>query len=334
MGEREAVLVLGVDGGNTKTVAIVATREGEVVGAGRAGGSDIYNAESEQGAIEEIRRAVEAALAQAGIPPSGIDAAVFSMAGADWPEDVALLCEAIATFGLGGKLNVVNDAIGALRAGTPDAVGVSVTCGTGIAVGARSARGDVWYSGHWPVAYGGAELGTEALRAVYEAELGLAPRTSLTEAAIAWFGVGTVPEILHRCTARRSGWGFCAVAKLAPILLDEAAKGDVVAAEIVRRAGRRNAEMAMTAARAVGLGATPFPLVLAGGVLRHPSGLLRRAIVERVAEAMPVGETVLDPPEPVVGAVLLALDLLGDAAPRSVSERLVATLPGPELFAT
>ena len=35
------LLVLGVDGGNTKTIAIIATGGGTVVGAGRAGGSDI-----------------------------------------------------------------------------------------------------------------------------------------------------------------------------------------------------------------------------------------------------------------------------------------------------
>jgi N-acetylglucosamine kinase-like BadF-type ATPase len=334
MAEREPALVLGVDGGNSKTVAIVATRAGKVRGAGRADGSDIYNAESEKAALAEVRRAVEAALGQAGATPADLAASTFSLAGADWPEDITLLCEAIGQFGFVREYRVVNDAIGALRAGTPDGVGVVVTCGTGIAIGAQNAQGEVWYSGHWPVAYGGFELGNAALRAVYEAELGLGPQTSLTGAVIAFFAVETVSDVLHRCTARQSGWCFRMVAKLAPILLDEAAKGDAVACDIVHRAGQRNADMAITAARALDLHAAPFRLVLSGGVLRHPSGLLRKAISARIAEATPFAETVPDPPEPVVGAVLLAIDLLGDLAPQSARDRLFATLPGPELFET
>jgi hypothetical protein len=45
-------------------------------------------------------------------------------------------------------------------------------------------------------------------------------------------------------------------------------------------------------------------------------------------------ETVHDPPEPVFGAVLLALDLTGDKDGPAIVERLVETMPGPELFKT
>jgi hypothetical protein len=45
-------------------------------------------------------------------------------------------------------------------------------------------------------------------------------------------------------------------------------------------------------------------------------------------------ETVHDPPEPVIGAVLLALDLTEYDDGAAVVERLVETLPGPELFRT
>jgi N-acetylglucosamine kinase-like BadF-type ATPase len=327
-------LVLGVDGGNSKTIALVAAADGEVLGAGRAGGSDIYNAESEMAALDEVCRAVEQALDQAGVSAGELAAAAFSLAGADWPEDVALLREAIGAFGFGREHRVVNDAIGALRAGTPDGVGVGITCGTGIAIGARNAGGDIWYSGHWPVAYGGSELGRDALKAVYEAELGLGPETSLETAILAFFEVETVEDVLHRCTARWAEWNFRTEAQLAPVLLDEAARGDSVAMQIVLRAGARNADVAMAAATALGLHQAPFRLVLSGGVLRHPSRLLERAIRTRIEEAMPVGETVPDLPEPVVGAALLALDLLDGPASQSVCERLVETLPGPELFKT
>jgi N-acetylglucosamine kinase-like BadF-type ATPase len=240
----------------------------------------------------------------------------------------------MAEFGFGQTIQIVNDAIGALRAGTPDGIGVGVTCGTGIAIGARNSEDRVWYSGHWCVAAGGAELGERALIAVYEAHLGLGPPTSLTEGILAFFEATNVEEVLHRCTARGTDRHFMEQARLAPILLDEAAHGDEVACAIVHRAGTRDAEVALVAARAVGLDQAPVRLVLSGGVLRHPSGLMEQAIRTRFAREIPDVEVVNDAPEPVVGAMLLAVDLFAGCSQPAVRQTLIATLPGPSLFAT
>ena len=51
----------------------------------------------------------------------------------------------------------------------------------------------------------------------------------------------------------------------------------------------------------------PFPLVLCGGVLRHPSVLLRDVVRSRVPDGRPVYPDV----DPVAGAVLIAADLVG-----------------------
>jgi N-acetylglucosamine kinase-like BadF-type ATPase len=334
MTESRSDLFLGVDGGNTKTVAILATPDGSIVGAGRAGRSDIYNTPDEASALEEIRSAVDAALSEAGATVTDIAVGAFSLAGADWPEDVDLLRRAMARFGFGRKIQIVNDAIGALRSGTPDGVGVSVTCGTGIAIGARNADDRIWYSGQWAVAAGGAELGERALHAVYEAHFGLGPATSLTDGVLAFFDAVNVEEVLHRCSARGTDRHWMEQARLAPILLDEAARGDTVACGIVTSAGKRNADVALVAARAVGLDIAPVRLVLTGGVLRHPSGLLENAISERFESQIPGAEIVRDAPEPVVGAVLLAMDLCGAAQEPFVRKKLIATLPGSWLFAT
>lgn len=331
---RRTPLLLGVDGGNTKTLAVVAASDGTILGAGRAGCSDIYNAQDEAVAIDEIRTAVDQALTTAGVPCESIAAGGFSLAGADWPEDIDLLENAVRRLGYGQRTQVVNDAIGALRAGTPDGVGVGVTCGTGIAIGARNEDGKIWYSGHWPVASGGAELGWETLRAVYAADLGLAPETSLTQGILEHFEAETVEEVLHKTTARGNTWSAQRQARLAPVLLDHANDGDAVACEIVTEAAGRHTDAALAAAGAVGLRGQPFRLVLNGGVLRHPSRLLEHLIRSRVEELAPDVETVHDPPEPVIGAALLALDLAEHETGPAVVQRLVESLPGPELFKT
>ena len=327
-------LVVGVDGGNTKTIAIVATAAGEIVGAGRAGCADIYNAPDEATALREIEQAVESALTAAGATRDDLAAGAFSIAGADWPEDINLLQNAVDRLGFGRTTRIFNDAIGALRAGPPDGIGVSITCGTGVAIGARAASGETWYSGNWAIGFGGGELGREALQAVFEAHLGLAPATALTPAVLAAMDVETVEEVLYRITARGATWNAPDQARLAPMLLDQAAAGDSVACGIVTRAGMRNADVAMVAARAVGLGDGPFRLVLNGGVLRHPSLLLERAIRQRIERIAPGVEIISDPPEPVIGAILLALDVPGAIDEESVRARLRDTMPGPELFAT
>ena len=83
-------LLLGVDGGNSKTVALVARLDGTIVGAGRSGTTDIYNAPSVDAALAELVRAVESALAAAGATASDLRASAFSQAGVDWPEDFEL----------------------------------------------------------------------------------------------------------------------------------------------------------------------------------------------------------------------------------------------------
>src|SRR5436305_15290843 len=89
--------ILGVDGGNTKTIAIVAALDGTILGAGRGGCGDIYNGRAEgwsdsaSAAIANIEYAVMSALQTAQVNTSDLLTGVISMAGADWPEDFALL---------------------------------------------------------------------------------------------------------------------------------------------------------------------------------------------------------------------------------------------------
>ncbi len=148
---------LAVDGGNTKTLAVVADTEGRTRGAGRGGGSDIHNAPTPAVAIAAIEAAVRQALAAAGVAPEAVGAAAFSLAGADWPEDFTLLETALRErIGLPSAPLVVNDAIGALRTGSPDWTGVAVVSGTYNAVGARHPDGRVFHVGFWPDGRAGA----------------------------------------------------------------------------------------------------------------------------------------------------------------------------------
>ena len=84
-----------------------------MLGRGDAGTADIHNSEPEP-ALVEIVRACDEALAAAGASSSDLAAAAFSLAGADWPEDFVLLREELTRrLGLEREPVIVNDGIGA-----------------------------------------------------------------------------------------------------------------------------------------------------------------------------------------------------------------------------
>src|SRR5262249_42138752 len=152
---------------------------------GGGGCGDIHNSAPEP-ALVEIVGATSAALDAAGVGAEDLAAAVFSLAGADWPEDFVLLRRELRErLGLREEPAVVNDAVGGLRCGTDDMVGVAVVIGTYSAVAARRAGGKPFHLGFWPDSTGAFALGSLALAAVWREMLGLGPETSLLGRALA-----------------------------------------------------------------------------------------------------------------------------------------------------
>jgi N-acetylglucosamine kinase-like BadF-type ATPase len=333
-------LLLGVDGGNTKAVAAVARPDGTIVGTARVlRGSDIY-AVPEDEAIAVHHQVADRALAAAGTAGgSGSDAprtpsltAAFSLAGADWPEDIALLERRLRE--RWPTAVVVNDAIGALRAAIPSGPGVVVVCGTGAATGARGPDGRTWHSSFWQEPQGAHELGVQTLKAVFRADLRIDPPTALVPRVLTATGEPNVEALLHHATAR-------AVTRrrdpalLTWVLLDAAEAGDATACAIVERQGRELGRTALAAAARVGIDPdAAFSLALAGGVLRHPGPGLREAIVSTVLAAAPRAHVLGPGLEPVAGALLLAFDAAGIKADDAVLERIAAGLAVADLYET
>lgn len=326
--------VLAVDGGNTKTIALVARLDGTIVGSGRAGFGDIYRGHTPDLALGNIATAVGTALAGAGVTTGDLISGGFSLAGADWPEDYVLLQDHLERAGYGQTITVVNDALGALRAGSPDGTGVVVTCGTGVATGARSASGRSWHASFWQEANGASEMGRRALWAICRAELGIDPPTDLTPRALALFGEPTVESLLHHLTSRQSAEAASRIGLLAPVLLDAAGDDDETACDIVCDLGNQLGDYAVAAARQVDIVDTPFTLVLAGGVFRHPSRQLQDCVVTRVRQASPGARPLTNCFEPVMGAVLLALEAVDITVDDTILENIRRTTPPPALFAT
>lgn len=322
-------LLLGVDGGATKTVAIVADATGRVVGAGRSGSSDIHAAGDADIAIDRVADAARQALASAGVEGPLLAYAAFGLCGADWPEDMVLYREGLtARLGLGRVPVIVNDALGALRAGTPDGVGVSLVIGTGGAIGARGPAGATWFSGMRLEPSGALELGRIAYSRLIRGAYGGGPVPGFQAAALATHGVTTVEELVRAITARDGGTGDHGIARLAPVLLEAGHAGDRLARAAIDEHAAMLAGYVRAAAERVGFGDPgEVTLVVTGGVLRHRCTDLLTGIVCRAG-----GQRLVRPDvEPVYGVLLLAADEVGTRPDLAL---LRATGPGEDFFRT
>lgn len=321
-------LVLGVDGGNTKTIAAVASLDGAVLGVGMTGCGDIYGARTVSAALTAIDDAVTEAMVSAGANDGQLAAAAFGLAGGDWPEDLGLYRDhAVHVLGHHCPVTVNNDGLGPLRLGSFDGVGVSVAVGTGCAIGSRGPTGLIWHGGFWIDGKGGETLGERGLRAVYRAEMGLGPPTSLTGPLLNLYGQDDVEQLLHSFTHRCRRPEGKPRALAAPIVLREAQRGDEVARAVVDQLGAEIASWACCAAERAELGHTGFPLILTGGVLRGCSERLTQTIVAGVQSRFERATPVLPRLPPVAGVVLEAIATAGAQPDAGMLEQLQLTMP-------
>jgi N-acetylglucosamine kinase-like BadF-type ATPase len=328
---------LGVDGGNSKTAALACLATGEVIGAARSGCGDIYGVAGELQAVEAVLAAAGGALSEAGVARAQVVSAAFRLAGVDWPEDRDFWDAALAREWPGLARTVVNDGYAAIRCGEPSGVGVAVNAGTAAAIAARGPDGAMWDMGWWGQhAMGALGLVSEALKAVYLAELGAAPPTALGPALLDFYGLPSIADMNRWFTRRRNPAGLAERRKAARVVTAVAAGGDPVAVDIVDEQGRRLALYAGIAAEHVGLGRAnaPTAVVMSGSVLMARDSPVAAALEAHLRRAMPgaaVRPAVLPP---VAGAALDALAEGGVTVAAAVVARLAATVPSPSFLET
>ena len=311
-------LVLGIDGGGTKTHAVIADADGTVRGFATSGPAN-WEVVGLRGAGESLREAAGRALQAAGAEIGDVTAAVFGLAGIDWDSDLPRMTAEVDQLGVAGSVEVTNDSFIALRAGTADGVGVVVIAGTGAISAGRSHDGRTFRTLGQGAEFGdtgsASDVSDAALLAVANAYTGRGPATELTELLCTLYGCRSAAELLERASRgdERSG-------SAAPTVLRAAESGDVVARGIVRWAGRELAESALLAARKLEM--AEFPLVLAGGLFRGDSGLLLETLAACVHPEAPGARLVQLDTAPVAGAALRALDLTDGGVSEAAADRL------------
>ena len=318
--------VLGVDGGGSKTHALVADEHGEVLGfasSGRSNWEDI----GLEAAGAALAGAIGDALAAAVVAPGDLAASAFGLAGLDWDADRPVLGAVLDPLGLGWPRWLDNDSFIALRAGTGRPYGVVVIAGTGHVAAGRDPAGRTFRTFGLGPMYGdfgsATDVAEEAVLAVADAWTGRGPATSLSRLLPQLAGCDAPEELLQRLSR-----GLVALPEAAPLVLRQAEAGDPACRAIVLQAGAALGDAAAVVARRLDLQHEGFEVVMAGGLFAGRNRLLETTLADTLHRVAPRAAPVHLTCQPVVGAALEALELAGSPTTPGVRDRLVASSQG------
>ncbi len=319
--------VLGVDGGASKTHALLVEETGKVLGFGGAGTAN-HQVRGLGPALREIELAITRCHEDAGMHAKS-DLGMFCLAGADLPEDYRMLYEALSSRNLTSRLIVKNDTLAALRSGLSRSWGVVVVCGTGFNAAGRGrdaqeivlpGLGSI--SGDWG---GGSALSQEMIRLVMRAWDGRCSPTLLTDLILEDLEAYSEQELLSRLYHGEIGGDR--LLSLVPLLFDAAEMGDAASRELIVRMGNEVAVTALALIRRLDLLATDVEVVLAGSVFKGKGDLLIDTVSDLIRQEAPKAQVIKPKFAPVLGAVLLALEALGTSVNERTQRALRATMP-------
>jgi N-acetylglucosamine kinase-like BadF-type ATPase len=280
-------LFVGVDGGGSKTLAVVVDAGSIERGRGQAGGSN-YRAVGLEPAVRHVEEAIARALADAG-GASQLAGAWLGIAGIDHPDDSRLLLDRLRT--VAPSVRLTNDAELVLS-GLPECVGIALIAGTGSIALGRNAAGHAARAGGWGHLLGdegsGYDLGRRALQAAARAADGRGSSTALLPLILQEWGLRTPDELIERVHGESETAG---IARLSSLVVRAAHEGDGVSAGIVRRAAAELALAAEAVAAALGFDES-VPLALGGGLLLYEVAL-RDQVLRRLARRRSLPEVAL-----------------------------------------
>ena len=327
-------MILAVDAGGTSSRAVLLDESGACSGFGRAGGGN-PTAVGITAAVDALGLAVERALGDPVTPTDKDSLVVIALAGTATPPFVALLEARLAALGLCGPTIIEPDLLGTFCSGTARTEGYAVIAGTG-AIAARITDGQIqtvkggsgWLlgdtgSGFW--------IGQQVARAVVAELDGLGPPTALTPLLLEATGIERtgkrsrgrseeLTQLVHELYALRP----VELARFA-LFAFEAVDTDSVAYDILDNA-------AIGIARILDAAIEPLPgessaslvvmggSVLAAGLVRAP-GIFTRRLRAAAGDAV-----LVQVPDGIVGAAVLAFRLFGREVDDALHRRLTGEI--------
>jgi glucosamine kinase len=305
-------IVIGIDGGGSKTHAMVADEQGRTIVETVGPGSAVRPGKAEDSA-NVIAAVVRDALASCDMTHVTPRVLSIGVAGAGRETERQELWQALVSRDLAAELVIHSDFSIALDDAFADGPGVLLISGTGSVAFGRGPTGATARCGGWGPVCGdegsGAWIGRRALSVVTAAADGREPETALTGAILTAAQINETLDLI--------GWAANAtpaqLASLAPIVLSVADAGDLRANALVSLAVEELVLHVRALARQLfGDERAALPIALSGGMLSRGT-TLRKRLEHRLRSAVPGGQLRTDVVIPARGAVRAALRILGEA---------------------
>jgi N-acetylglucosamine kinase-like BadF-type ATPase len=297
--KRKRDFVLGVDGGGTKTHAVILNSKQQIVGEGIAGPSNPLRVGIEKATLA-IHEAVNRACQSACIELKDITAAEFGLAGVRQSDMRRRMREELRPLGI-NSVEVVTDAQIALFGGTGGKPGIVVIAGTGSVCYGMNALGKRACAGGWGPLAGdegsGSWIARRALQMIAKASDGRGSETILKEAAFKYFKVSNTDDLIvaiYKPTMTNDRIaGFCR------LVIQAAKDGDEVARKIIREAGEELAQAVIAVLKSLDMKNVRAHIAYVGGVFAAEELVLDplREAIKQVAPRAFLAPPLLTPAE-------------------------------------
>lgn len=302
--------VIGVDGGGSKTAAVILDNAGNMLGRAVSGSSNYHNVGMRQ-AEKSLATVMDLALQDAKVTLANVVSVTWALAGVDRPSERVLFSQLAAKILPDIPTRVENDAVAALVAGVGFQAGVALIAGTGMIAYGINDAGNIARAGGWGYLIdegSGFQLVQSTLQQIARAfDADARFDSNLTSVLLSETQTESIPDLLSWLYERKRP--VREIATLAPAILNAAEQADQLAVAAVHEGAQALARVVQHVAHKLNFSGQ-FPLVFSGGLLVK-SDFYRSLVVQSLRTLLPEVDIVVGKVDAAVGAAYLAWQAVG-----------------------
>lgn len=299
--------IIGIDGGGTKTIAILGNEKGNILGKKEIGPSN-YQVIGRENLKKLIIGLIDNLIKDSHIKKSEISKISLGLAGAGRENEKREIQTILKNAGFDSI--VENDAVIALIGALGGKPGVVVIAGTGSIALGKNENNEIVRAGGWGYILGdegsGFYIGKNALIYALKEYDGRGKKTILTEMIKQNLKISDTEEIVpmvYSGKLTRAG-----IADLAKLVFKAAKKGDKIASVILNKAGQELGLLAYAVIKRLKFETKDIDIALIGGIFKQKEFLL-----EPIKSVIPYNINFKEPRfPPVVGAFLMGLEKIDE----------------------